>query len=563
MKDRYQKKIKTENLKEKEIQTHFFDSSLKITYIIVAAIVIFYCIIRSNFWEIAMERDEGIYIYFGKLILQGKIPYNDFYEIRFPGIFYMYALIVSIFGYSAKGVAIGFTVVNAISALVIFFIAKIWSNKNYIGLIATIVFCILSLYPFFSGFTRQSEHLVNFFFILSLFFSVLASSKKIDYLYIATGVALCMAILIKPNAIYFTLPIVYISFFSDFENTFVNIKSSIKNIMFLAIGGTLPLLFFGLILWKNNALENFYQFAIIEAGKYAKGIEWNIGKQMFLGIWNVFYTDYKIIIIASFVVSILIWFTKLTWKLKILVSLLILSAWLSITPGLRFYNHYWIMLIPVLAISFALFIFSITNIIEQKTSKNFIQYFIVVLSFIFLSFQIIKNKSYYFNTDETELMRKTYGINPFPEIKYIGNFLNERKKPNDKITLIGSEPELYVYTNMDAATRHPYFSYLMVDTTLTPKVKQWQEEFFEDLKKNKPKFIIFTNQVYSIGAVKNSNFKFFDNFYPIVAPLYKQIGLIDMIDEQTIQYYFDEKTVGQQVPANKQQCIYILERAID
>ncbi|MBK7819009.1 MAG: hypothetical protein IPJ60_16840 [Sphingobacteriaceae bacterium] len=40
--------------------------------------------IRTNFAGIPFERDEGIYSYFGKLVLEGKVPYKDFYEVKFP-----------------------------------------------------------------------------------------------------------------------------------------------------------------------------------------------------------------------------------------------------------------------------------------------------------------------------------------------------------------------------------------------------------------------------------------------------------------------------------------------
>lgn len=51
-------------------------------------------IIRTKFSGIPFERDEGAYSYYGKLLLEGKIPYKDFYEQKFPGIFYFFGFIV-------------------------------------------------------------------------------------------------------------------------------------------------------------------------------------------------------------------------------------------------------------------------------------------------------------------------------------------------------------------------------------------------------------------------------------------------------------------------------------
>jgi len=538
------------------------DFSFNMALIICGAIILFFFFVRSEFWEVGMERDEGIYIYFGKLLLNGKVPYNDFYEIRLPGIFYLYALIVGIFGYSAKSVALGFTVVNSLSAIMLFFTAKIWSGKNYVGVLACLAFGLLSLSPYISGFTRQSEHLVNLFFIAALFSAVWANIKQQYIWFIASGIAVCMSIMIKPNAVYFLLPISFMVLINTHEKFDFDIKKIALKILYYAVGIAAPVIFFAIILLKNNAWDNFYQFAIIEAGKYAKGIPWADGKQMFKGTWTMFFGENKFIIVSSFLACLLIWFTKTTWQNKLVLLLLLISSWLTITPGLRFYNHYWLMLVPVLAMSAALLSQIIIDVLKRITNAVLAQYAVIALFFIVLFIQVVKNKSYYFSFDETELLRNTYGINPFPEIKYIGEFLNERKKADDKLLLVGSEPELYVYTNMDAATRHPYFTYIMLDTTLTPKVHQWQKEFLEDLQNNKPRFIVYTNQLFSIGAVKNSDFSFFNKFYNAVGPAYKQIGLIDMIDANTINYYFDQATVGKQAAKNPQQCIYVLERAI-
>lgn len=53
--------------------------------------------IRSKFYGIPFERDEGAYSYYGKLLLEGGIPYKDFYEQKFPGMFYFFAFIVKFF----------------------------------------------------------------------------------------------------------------------------------------------------------------------------------------------------------------------------------------------------------------------------------------------------------------------------------------------------------------------------------------------------------------------------------------------------------------------------------
>ena len=62
--------------------------------------------VRLRLADIAMERDEGEYAYAGWQILMGKLPYLDFYNMKFPGVYYAYAGIFSVAGYSIIAVRI-------------------------------------------------------------------------------------------------------------------------------------------------------------------------------------------------------------------------------------------------------------------------------------------------------------------------------------------------------------------------------------------------------------------------------------------------------------------------
>ncbi|MFN5459547.1 MAG: ArnT family glycosyltransferase, partial [Bacteroidota bacterium] len=145
------------------------NSEVFLSYGLLIALLVFTYIIRSNFFLIPFERDEGIYAYFGKLILEGKIPYKDFYEFKYPGLFYAYALMIKIFGYKLYNLHLGFTILNLLNIVIVFFISRKFF-RPVISLCSAIIFCILSLNPNISGFTIQSEHLVIFFISIGLIF---------------------------------------------------------------------------------------------------------------------------------------------------------------------------------------------------------------------------------------------------------------------------------------------------------------------------------------------------------------------------------------------------------
>src|ERR1043166_10264218 len=77
------------------------------TWLLVSAVVLFAMAVRLRLREMPLERDEGEYAYAGQLILQGVAPYQLVYNMKFPGTYYSYSLLMAIFGQTAWGVHVG------------------------------------------------------------------------------------------------------------------------------------------------------------------------------------------------------------------------------------------------------------------------------------------------------------------------------------------------------------------------------------------------------------------------------------------------------------------------
>ena len=75
--------------------------------VIVAVVVIVIALIRLRLADAPIERDEGEYAYAGQLILDGVPPYAVVYNMKFPGTYYAYSLVLALFGQSSWGVHAG------------------------------------------------------------------------------------------------------------------------------------------------------------------------------------------------------------------------------------------------------------------------------------------------------------------------------------------------------------------------------------------------------------------------------------------------------------------------
>src|SRR5216117_4225850 len=82
-------------------------------WILLAVVIAVVVLIRIHFLAIPLERDEGEYAYAGQLMLQGIPPYRLAYNMKFPGTYAAYALLMSIFGQTILGIHLGLLLINA------------------------------------------------------------------------------------------------------------------------------------------------------------------------------------------------------------------------------------------------------------------------------------------------------------------------------------------------------------------------------------------------------------------------------------------------------------------
>jgi len=65
---------------------------------LVIAAILFIAAIRIRLLSIPLERDEGEFAYMGQLMLQGIPPYSLAANMKLPGTYAAYALIMVLFG---------------------------------------------------------------------------------------------------------------------------------------------------------------------------------------------------------------------------------------------------------------------------------------------------------------------------------------------------------------------------------------------------------------------------------------------------------------------------------
>src|SRR3954468_21279950 len=112
-------------------------------WMLVAAVILLVVAVRVRLREMPLERDEGEYAYAGQLILQGVPPYKEAYNMKLPGTYCAYAVIMAVFGQSPAGIHVGLMLVNLASIILVFLIGRKLLD-DVTGTVAAIVFALLS-----------------------------------------------------------------------------------------------------------------------------------------------------------------------------------------------------------------------------------------------------------------------------------------------------------------------------------------------------------------------------------------------------------------------------------
>ncbi len=527
----------------------------KICLLLLLCVIVTVIMIRNNFLSMPFERDEGSYSYYGKVLLQGKIPYKDFYEQKFPGIFYFYAFIISIFGSTVEGLHTGFMYLNVATIIIIYFASRRLFSP-IAGIISATTYAFVSLTPFLSGFTVQSEHGSAFFISLGLLFYALYNGDKRWYYNFLMGLSFGCALMVKTNGVFLVLwggLMLIINFFFQEKKSFKDLLAqvaiysggvfSIVAVLFLII--IMKGVWSNMILWAYTVPKHY-------VGKvpFSQGINYfYYGKDMITQNYMFFWVHS----IAAVIVCLVNY--KDLKALLFGITLLAFSV-LTITPGFYFYGHYWIQIIPGLAIVAGLTYHSLMKLLQEKAKIKFagLKYAYLTVFALFVVAHVSANKAYYFQPDYEEVLRAVYGGNPFPEDMEIGNFINSVAKPQDGLVVIGSEPQLYIYTNKPCPSSHLYFAFL-VDNI--PEHHQWQREFARDVEKAAPKYLVFCNHPISLLVQPNTDHFIFDWLQHYVDSNYKMIGIADMVYPHSKYVWKD--AVQSYRPQGKE-VLYVFER---
>jgi hypothetical protein len=491
-------------------------------FAIVALIVIG---IRVRLLGIPLERDEGEYAYAGQLMLQGIPPYQLAYNMKFPGTYAAYALIMSIFGQSPAGVHLGLLFVNAATVAMIFFLGRRLLGEIG-GIAAAASYAIMSVSPTVLGFAGHATHFVVFFAVagMLLLLRALATAspssggqdRQSHALFFVSGILLGLAVIMKQPGIFFLL----------FGLTFLLVRSPRpwRSIALFICGAVVPFVVTCALLRHAGVFDKFWFWSITYARQYGTRVSLPLAVEVFASAFPRVAGSS-----GGFWILALIGFLLSLWRLRsqFFVPLFLFFSALALSAGFYFRQHYFILVLPALA----LLVGMTMSILQGTMAKR-----VVTLSTFIaaLALPLYAERDFFFELSMDEVSRLTSGMNPFPESQRLAEFLRERTSPNDTIAVLGSEPQIYFLAQRHSATGYIYMYPLMEPQ---PFAAQMQQEMIREIENAWPKFVVFVSIQTSWLTAPESERAIFDWFEKYSAAELKPAGLVNMISPTQTDYY--------------------------
>ena len=151
-----------------------------------------------------ISQDEGVFLTMGKYIQQGQLPYQDFFDHKPPGIHFLFAGLFSIFGANLWIAKAALVISVFLTALLVVKVGEL--VKSGAGLLASIIF--LFLLTQFEGFYLIAEP----FLLLPLLLSIGLLFKKknnVQWLFVA-GASLALVPMFKQTAVVSVIPVLFL-----------------------------------------------------------------------------------------------------------------------------------------------------------------------------------------------------------------------------------------------------------------------------------------------------------------------------------------------------------------
>lgn len=489
-------------------------------YLLVLLVILLFGLVRYRLRSVPLERDEGEYAYAGLLMLRGIPPYQLAYSMKLPGTAAAYSVILAVFGQTPSAVHAGLILVNAATSLLVFLLASRLFGF-LAGAVAGASYALLSANPLGLGLAGHASHFVVLLAIAGILLLLHAIESRKTWQFFCGGLLLGLAFVMKQPGIFFLL----------FGGAYL-LQSRLRSpdrwrglapsLGALSLGGVLPFAVTCLLMLKAGVFRNFWFWTFSYSSQYASRVTVGEGFALLKFILpHVVGPVFLIWIIAGVGLTAFLWCACARSRGAFCALFLLFSA-LAVCPGLYFREHYFILMLPVVSLLIGLAVSCATDKLSAWRPSPALSAIPMLLFLAAFVFTLYGQRGIFFQMTPLEVCRSLYGANPFPEALDIARLVRNQTAPGTPLAIVGSEPEIFFYSDRPSATGYIYTYELMEPQKYAAVM---QSEMIAEIERAHPELLIYVDAPLSWLPQDGANMYIFDWLRNYLAQNYRLLAV--------------------------------------
>jgi hypothetical protein len=505
------------------------------SYALLFLVIALFGVIRFRLRNMPLERDEGEYAYTGQLMLQGIPPYKLAYTMKLPGTAAAYAIVLALFGQTAAGIHFGLLLMNAATTLLVYLLTARLSGRLS-GVVAAATYALLSTSFSVLGFAAHATHFIVLFALAGILVLLKAIETRRSWQLFASGFLLGLAFLMKQPGLAFVVFGGLYLFRSEWTPP-IHWKGLMSRVACYVGGVILPLGLTCFILVYAGVFKTFWFWVFTYAREYGSETSFSLGVHRFLQVFpSIAGPAIGVWIIAALGLTALLWDRESRAHAGFIGGFLLFS-FLAVCFGLFFREHYFILMLPVVALLVGIAVESATQVLARTGRGLAFRAIPVLLFAVAFGFSVFQQRALLFERDPIVACQKLYGPNPFPEAVEIARYIDDHTSASDRIAVLGSEPEIYFYAKRHSATGFIYVYGLMEQQKYAFEM---QRQMIDEIQSAQPRFLVAVNSRVSWlaeeGSPQAAAFTAWADSY--FGSQYELVGVADRVGDHT-EYRWD------------------------
>ncbi len=496
---------------------------------LIAAAVLAFVAMRAPLLSVPLERDEGEYAYVAQRMLEGEVPYRDAFDQKPPGGFIAYLLAFATTGPTVEGIHLFLALWTAATAAVLYGLVRRLAGGSAAGF-ALLVFSLASADPRAQGHAANTENWMLLPLVLAAAACLRGWQRGDRISWLACGGFAACACWFKQvaatDACLFAAAV-----FGDaiVGRPAPGLRKALMRLALLALGGVLVsapvLLYFAAV----GALAPFIDAVFLH------NLEYTQSSSAREGLVNLLMT--LRLLLPSFA---LVWgLATLGWllpgstpgRVRHALATWWLASLAGATIGLHFRPHYFLQTLPALA---ALAGVGAAGLAERLSRREGARPWLApaALAALIVVVPLVAHRQLLLADSPAAVSRRIYGLNPFPEATVIADQIRRTSRPDDRVFVVGSEPQILFLAGRRSATRYIFFYPLTGDY---PDARARQQEAIDEVEAARPLYIVWVDVVTSLQRTARSEPLVFDATLELIARDY-ELELIAHVDASRKSY---------------------------